>query len=618
MRHRSLFWALLFIALPLAATAVEDEARIDGLVSGLMRTHHVPGAVVVVIRDGRVWLAKGYGVADIESGAPVDPDTTRFRVASNSKLFVATAVMQLVGRGELDLDADVNDYLEAFQLEPGFGAPVTLRNLLTHTGGFDDRFIATAEPLDAEPTALVEYLARDMPPRVRPPGKVISYSNHGYALAGHLIERASGLEFGKYIESHIFEPLGMARSHFGIPTPVPPGTARPYAWRGGRHVDIGYDRLRDGPAGDLLTTGSDMARFLAAHLRGGSEVGVLLDPESMREMHHTQFRMAPELSGWTLGFSEVVHGERRALAHGGSWRGFGTNAFVLPEEGTAWFVSTNLDYHPEFMNALIEGFWEILAPVETPLVPEALPDFAERASDYTGSYLPNRRVRSTILKLSDLLFEMRLSEGDDGTLVLGGAMGGRDPVRLALLDEDRVVATRGFPRGVFLRDEGGEVIRLVLENRALDRIPGYASPRNHVALAVSASLLFVASVVGWLLGALARAVAGGAPSPVHLRARLVGGAAALLLTALLVSLALLSADPNQWNIMIELPWMLRAGTWLPLVCLPLALWMPVECVRGFRSAAPLARLHYLLLTAGVFVILAGAVHWNLLPWKLLA
>lgn len=604
---------VLTLPLLLAFHAAADEAdRIDGLVSGLMRTHHVPGAVVVVIRDGEVWLSRGYGVADLESEAPVDPETTRFRVASNSKLFVATAVMQLVQQGKLELDRDVNEYLETFQLEEAFGAPVTLRHLLTHTGGFDDRFLETAEHLEADPTPLGDYLASDMPPRVRPPGETISYSNHGYALAGHLVELASGLEFGRYIERHIFEPLGMRRSRFGIPTPVPEGTARGYAWRGGRHVDLGWDRLRDGPAGDLLTTGSDMARFLQAHLERGEAI---LGVDAYREMHRTQLRMHPDLSGWTLGFTEMLHGDRRALAHGGSWRGFGTNAFVVPEADTAWFVSTNLDYHQEFMNALMEGLGEILVPVEMPVVPEPPPDVAERAADYVGSYLPNRRVRSTILKLSDILFEMKLSVSEEGTLVLGPAAGGRDPAHMVLLDDDRVVSTRGFPAGAFVRDERGRVTRLVIENGVLDRISPWASPLLHTLIAVAALLLFAGTLAGWLLGAAARSFAGADGSPLRLRARLLGSAVSLLLGLLLTSLLALSAAPDIWNIMIELPLVLRAGTWLPLIALPLALLLPIELVRGFRQPAPLARLHYAVLVLVVALVLVGAVHWNLLPWK---
>ncbi len=188
---------------------------LDGLLGGLMAERHIPGAVALVVKDGTVFFAKGYGFADLETRRPVNPEATLFRVASVSKLFTATAVMQLVEQGKLDLHVDVNQYLESFSLKAGFGKPVTLANLLTHTGGFDDAFLGSAQPLEWEPIPLGKYLSIHMPPRVMPPGDLISYSNHGLALAGYLVERASGQPFAEYVKEHILQPLGMQRSGFG-------------------------------------------------------------------------------------------------------------------------------------------------------------------------------------------------------------------------------------------------------------------------------------------------------------------------------------------------------------------------------------------------------------------
>jgi CubicO group peptidase (beta-lactamase class C family) len=132
---------------------------LDGLLGGLMEERHIPGAVVLVVKDGSVFFAKGYGFADLETKRPVDPETTLFRVFSVSKLFTATAVMQLVEQGKLDLHADVNQYLDSFSLEERFGKPVTLANLLTHTGGFDDALLGSIQPLEREPVPLGKYLA---------------------------------------------------------------------------------------------------------------------------------------------------------------------------------------------------------------------------------------------------------------------------------------------------------------------------------------------------------------------------------------------------------------------------------------------------------------------------
>ena len=608
--------AVLAAAPKAAALGPEDEARLDGLFAGLMETHHIPGAVLMVVEDGRVVMSKGYGVADLETRSPIDPQATLFRVASISKLFVATAVMQQVELGRLDLDADVNGYLESFQLEPTYDQPVTLRHLLTHTGGFDDRFLRTAEPLERTPTPLGEYLARDMPPRVMPPGKTISYSNHGYALAGYLVERVSGVPFAEYVRREILMPLGMDRSSFGIPTPLPATLARPYVWRAGRHVELGYDRLLDFPAGDLVTCGADLARFLLAHLDGGRFGTARILPEArIEEMHQQQVTMAEGLAGWSLGFSVVDRPPLPARAHGGSWRGFGSHAVIVPERNLGWFVSTNHDFHPAFFDALRRGLWEALVPGPRPEPPLPSPDFAERAGDYVGSYVANRRVRSTVLKLGELLFEMHLSLDETGALVLAAAGGGGEPLRLVETGPDRFVAAQGWPRAAFARDADGRVTQLFVESRVLDRLPAWRSPRNQVLIALVAALLFLSTLLGWGLGAVARALAGGEPSPVRLRSRVLGSVASAILLVFLALVATLAGDPDIWDLMIELPLAFRVTVWLPLAALPLALALPLELFRGFQGKVPLARLHYGLLTLAVALVVVGAFAWNAVPWK---
>lgn len=164
------------------AVAPLDPVDLDrffaGAVGGLMEPHHVPGAVVAVVGGGVVAFARGYGVADLQSGTPVDPETTIFRVASVSKLVTATAVMQLVEQGKLDLDGDVAAYLPDLRLPAAFPDPITLRHLLTHTAGLEGTAASwDFEPLDSEPTPLGVALLRYRPLRVRPPGQLISYSN---------------------------------------------------------------------------------------------------------------------------------------------------------------------------------------------------------------------------------------------------------------------------------------------------------------------------------------------------------------------------------------------------------------------------------------------------------
>ncbi|MFM7785607.1 MAG: serine hydrolase domain-containing protein, partial [Gammaproteobacteria bacterium] len=178
--------------------AADAEARLDGFMPYAIARGDVAGAVVTIVKDGQVLVAKGYGYADVEKKTPVDPATTMFRPGSVSKLVTWTAVMQQVEAGKLDLDTDVNTYLD-FTLPERDDGPVTLRHILTHTVGFEEQVkgLITEDPAPA--MSLGEY-ARNYPPtRIFRAGTTPAYSNYATALAGYLVERASGQSFDDYV-----------------------------------------------------------------------------------------------------------------------------------------------------------------------------------------------------------------------------------------------------------------------------------------------------------------------------------------------------------------------------------------------------------------------------------
>lgn len=221
-RHSVLsFTAIMAACLLTSPAGAQDKALgferfADSLMTAQLAKQHIPGATLAVVREGRIVFARGYGYADLERRTPVDAERTMFRVASVSKLLTATAAMQLVEQGRLDLHADVNEYLGLFKVPPTYPRPVTLFDLLTHTAGFDESNIARKahRPSDVKP--LGDYLARRLPSRVRPPGELICYSNHGMSLAGYLVEVTSGLPFEQYMKERVFTTLGMAHSSFKL------------------------------------------------------------------------------------------------------------------------------------------------------------------------------------------------------------------------------------------------------------------------------------------------------------------------------------------------------------------------------------------------------------------
>ncbi|MDX2059088.1 MAG: serine hydrolase [Gemmatimonadales bacterium] len=323
--------------------AADLERWLGGLVPDGLARGGIAGLVIAVVKDGAVLFEKGFGWADVAGRVPMDPEGTVIRVASVSKAFTAAAALQLVGQGKLDLDRDVNEYLD-FQIPPAFGAPITLRHLLTHTAGFEE----TAYPRFVPPASLRRHLLR-IPDRIYPPGTVPAYSNYSLNLAGYLVERVSGLTIADYVERHLLGPLGMTRSTFRMT--VPEALARHEA----RNYRVASDSTYppnlihelspvDAPASGLSTTAGDMTRFLLALLQRG-RVGdtQVLEPETVALMQSAAFVPMAGAQPIGLGLFHTGTSGRRVVGHSGDGEGFHAEFRVLPDEGIGIFVAMNSD-----------------------------------------------------------------------------------------------------------------------------------------------------------------------------------------------------------------------------------------------------------------------------------
>ncbi|MFN2154776.1 MAG: serine hydrolase domain-containing protein, partial [Anaerolineae bacterium] len=402
----------------------EMEAFLDAFFAAKMAELHIPGAAIVVVRDGQVFLAKGYGFADLESQTPVDPAKTAFRAGSVAKLFTWTAVMQAVERGLLDLDADVNQYLTEFQIPDTYPQPVTLAHLLTHTAGFEDRWIGTAtrDPDELEPLSRV--LAGVIPQRVEAPGVVHIYSNYGASLAGHLVERVSGQPFDRYVEEHILRPLGMEGTTFRQPLPAAlsanVATGYTYAEDALEAAPLIYQRM--GPEGGMTITPIDMAAFMIAHLHEGAYGDVrILETATAQEMHRQQFTHHPDMPGMTYGFKERFINGQRVIGHGGDIHTFASQMILIPEEDLGFFVAYNR-FDDAFREQLISGFLDHYYPAagEDP-APQAIEMSPQSMQRFAGSYRWVRYPHSTLGKLIALVpgpYQIVIQANDDASLSL--------------------------------------------------------------------------------------------------------------------------------------------------------------------------------------------------------
>lgn len=410
-------------AAPPSLTAADAETWLDGMMPSALRSAGVAGAVVVLVKDGKPLLQKGYGYADWEKSVPVDPARTLFRPGSISKLFTWTAVMQLVEQGKLDLDVDLNRYLD-FKVPSRNGKALTLRHVMTHTTGLEETgraLIIYGSSTPDNGAVLKGYI----PPYLYDPGTTQGYSNWATGLAGYIVQRISGQSFDDYVEQRIFAPLGMKSSTFRQPLPA---ALRGQMSQGYPTVDEepkGYEIVSMPPAGSLASTGSDMARFMQAYLLQGQLDGQqILKPETVKLMHTTITRGLPDLAGIGIGFYQQDMNGHRAVGHGGDTNMFHSDLILLPDDGIGLYVSVNSpgrDNQGKWLRErLYQGFADRYLPDTRPAAGPGV-DLATaeaHAQMMAGAYRNTRREDSTFLSLLQLLSPLRVHAIDQGRVAI--------------------------------------------------------------------------------------------------------------------------------------------------------------------------------------------------------
>ncbi|AJA08166.1 beta-lactamase [Sphingopyxis fribergensis] len=410
-------------AAAVALDAKDLEAWLDGYLPYALERARIPGAVVVVVRGNQVVLEKGYGFSDVAKRAPVLPETTLFRPGSVSKLFTWTAVMQQVEAGKIDLDKDVNTYLD-FKIPPYQGKPITMRNIMTHTAGFQEsvRYLISSDPKAV--MTLKKQMPLALPDRVFAPGTTPAYSNYATALAGYIVERVSGEPFDDYIENHIFKPLNMTHSSFR--QPLPAGLA-PYMSKG--YPDITqkakpFELVIPAPAGSLSASGADMGKFMIAHLNDGAG---LLKPETTKQMHDFKAPGVGPLNSMALGFYEQWVNGHRAIAHGGDTVWFHSYLWLFPDADIGVYISMNSAGTQgdagAIRSALFHKFADRYLPgTEKPGQVDAK-TAAQHAQMMVGNYISSRGSFTNFMSLFGLLGQTTISLTEDGKITLPGLDG---------------------------------------------------------------------------------------------------------------------------------------------------------------------------------------------------
>jgi CubicO group peptidase (beta-lactamase class C family) len=323
-----------------ALTAQDVNAWLDGYLPYALHTGDIAGAVVAVVKDGQIVTERGFGYSDVAKRTPVDPKLTLFRPGSVSKLFTWTAVMQLVEQGKIDLDGDVNQYLD-FKIPPREGKPITMRNLMQHTAGFEEQAKGILSH-DPKAPGFEALLKQWVPERVFAPGATPAYSNYGASLAGYIVQRVSGESFDDYLDKHIFAPLDMKYSTFRQPLPANLAPLMSQGYPLASEPPEPFEIVGPAPAGALSSPGEDMAHFMIAHLQNGEYHGNrILKAETAEMMHNSPLTLLPPLNRMELGFFETNINGREVIAHLGDTQSFHTSLHLFLKEGVGFYVSFN-------------------------------------------------------------------------------------------------------------------------------------------------------------------------------------------------------------------------------------------------------------------------------------
>ena len=595
---------------------VELEAFVDGFMTAYLEESGAAGGVVSVVQGGEPILAKGYGLADVESRREVVADTTLFRVGSVSKLFVWTAVMQLVEEGKLDLGTDVNDYLGGeLELPSTFDDPITLAHLMSHSAGFEDHVLGLFARDATALRPLGEILESEMPGRVRPPGEVSAYSNHGTALAAYVVERVSGVPWDDFIATRILEPLGMARTTFSQP---PPGVlaedlSKGYRLEGDELREEGFEFVPLAAAGAVSSTATDMAKFMITHLQLG-RLGRerILEETTALQMQAELFRHADGVNPMAHGFIDSSRNGQRILGHGGDTLWFHTQFEFLPEHDVGLFVSMNTAGADP--SRLGHAFVDRYFPEADPPPLEEPGDWTQRAGRYVGSYRSNRFSHSDLTKLAALVGRVEVRDAGDGALLLSATGETRWIEEAPLLFREE----NGYRRVAFRQAEDGRITHLFLGEVpvvAFERVPPRESHRLHFFLLGSSLLLMGVALVVQPVGSFLR---WRFRTPLEREQRIPASARVVLWLGALVfvafALGLVAEMSNPMEVVFGITAGLRGllvlpliGAVLALISLTFAVWLWREQQGRFS-----ARVGYTAVVVAFFVLL-----WQLAIWRLL-
>lgn len=600
----------------------ELASFLDDLLAKEMAEQHIAGAAIAVVKDGKLFFAKGYGYADLANKIPVDAEQTLFGFGSIGKLFTWTAVMQLVEQGKLDLDADINRYLD-FRIPDTYPQPITLKHLMTHTSGFENQLLDSVA-LDAHDLLPArDWLIAHMHARVRPPGEWAGYSNFNAMLAGYIVARVAGQPYEQYIQEQILKPLGMVQTtpEWPMPPALRAHKSVRYTYQDGA-FQIFPDYMPQPallPSGGYYTTVTDMARFMIAHLQDGrySDAVIpevrILQAATAQQMHSTLYTPDPHLLGTKYGFFDFSDNGQRTIGHSGELPPMHSLLLLLLDQKLGIFVIYNsaggdalTPQHFGFQRAFFDHYYP--APAVAPLQPTA--ELAEEAGRFAGSYRWTMGAKTTLMKVLGLFGTVTVSALGDGTLRLATPYGDWRFVEV----EPRYFHQVDGPFGlVFGEDKQGRVTYMatdLMPQFAFEKLNWYETLGFDMALVLGCVLLFVAMVPATAIHAMRSRPKLPNARPAYW---LMLGIC-LLNLLFLVGAALWGRPPSEVH---PVTWMAKIVLGLGVVSAVLTAGALIYTALAWKEHywGIAFRSYYALVTVAAVAFVWFLNYWNLLGWR---
>lgn len=598
--------------------SIELEAFLDGIIEGNRSARNIAGVTVSVVKNNQLFFSKGYGFANVEEREKVVSDKTLFRIGSVSKLFVWTAIMQLAEQGKVDLDADVNQYLNHFKIPDTYDQPITLKHIMTHSAGFEEYILNLFSADSLPPPSLESIFINEMPARVRPPGTFSSYSNHGTGIAAYIVEQISGLKWVDYVEQEMFAPLGMKQTTFRQPLPTKFKThhSKGYTYANGDYTPAKTFKIIPlAPVGVVSTTADDIVPFMVAHLQKGKYgTTQILDSLTAVQMHSPLFQHAPGMNGMCYGFFDHSQNGHKIIGHGGATELFFSMLFLYPEHDSGIFISTNTTGGGDLIKNVTTEFTNRYFPAKTTPKPITLPK--EYLADFEGEYLSNRRPHKRFTKIAALLFgTTNVSVTDKGNLKTTG-----DPSRIwEPIDSMTFADIASDNKLGFRKDEQGNIQHMFYStapHTALDKVHTLLASSFHSKVFFAAFGAILLAFFIWLINhffkwyyqitdekdlpALAKKIA------------IVNGL--FIIGFLIIFIGLLQDNSLLFR---KREWTDYALFSLPIISLLLTIWQFIKMFGIWKldTVRLRSRIFYTFLTLGFIGLIWQFYFWNLLGFN---